>query len=163
MSGKQDPGEVQPAAGRDGITHSCAPQRAGKAERARRLAMIGELLGRNMPSGMIVARVMSEFGIGERQARADLAKVRGQWENELNREAPYLRAQLVYTLQHMIFEAFADRAWGAVTAACRELAKICGLAMTKVEVSTVPVTTGPITRRVVATGTLQAATTVNHA
>ena len=31
---------------------------------------------------------------------------------------------------------------------------------TKVEVSTVPVTTGPITRRVVATGTLQAATTV---
>lgn len=135
MSGNKDPGEVQPASGRGGTMHGCAPQR-DKADKARRLAMIGELLGRSMPSGMIVARVMSECGIGERQVRADLAKVRSQWANELKREEPHLRAQLVYTLERIIFEATADRAWVAATAACRELAKLGGLAMTRVEVST---------------------------
>jgi hypothetical protein len=144
MSGKQDPEGVQTSSDRDDTTHGCAPRRAGKgkAEQARRRAMIGELLGRSMPSGMIVARVMSEFGVGERQSRADLAQVRGQWATELKKEEPHLRAQLVYTLERIIFEATADRAWVAATAACRELAKLGGLAMTKVEVSTQGVTAG---------------------
>jgi hypothetical protein len=137
MSDDQERGRLPPASGRDGGTRSCASRRADKAERVRRHVQIAALLGRGTPSGTIVTRIATEFEISDRQARADLAKVRDRWASEITKEEPHRRARLLGTLDTVIAGAISDRAWSSAVAGCRELARICGLdAPTKVVVST---------------------------
>lgn len=137
MSDDQERGRLPPASGRDGGTRPCASRRADKAERVRRHARIAVMLGRAVPSGTIVTRIAEEFKIGERQARSDVAKVRARWAAEILREEPCRRATLLGVLDTVVAGAINDRAWSSAVAACRELAKICGLdPPTKMVIST---------------------------
>lgn len=137
MSDDQERGRLPPASGPDDGTRRCASRRAGKAERVRRHAQIAAMLGRGTPSGTIVTRIAAEFEISDRQARSDLAKVRDRWAAEITKEEPHRRARLLGTLDTVLAGAISDRAWSSAVAACRELARICGLdAPTKMVIST---------------------------
>ena len=108
-------------------TCGVSPRRATKVDIERRRARIGELLGRGMSGDAIVRRISAEDGIGERQARIDVAAVRDAWAAALATEEPHRRVQLLALLDAVAAAAFEDRAWGACVAAARELARVCGL------------------------------------
>ena len=102
-------------------------RRATKVDIERRRARISELLGRGLSGEAIVRRIATEDGIGERQARADVAAVRKEWAAAFATEEPHRRAQLLAYLDAVAAAAFEDRAWGACVAAAREMARVLGL------------------------------------
>ena len=90
------------------------------------------MLARGAAGDTIVAVLVQSAGISDRQARRDVAVVRDEWAEALAVEEPQRRARVLSTLDHVIAEAIADRAWGAAIAGLREVTRLCGLDETAV-------------------------------
>jgi hypothetical protein len=108
---------------------SAAPQsrRRTRADLLLRRARVAELLERGAAAPAIVRQVAREFGITERSARTDVARLRDRWADAIAAEEPHRRSRLLAFLDSVAEGAHRDRAWNAAVGAARAIASICGL------------------------------------